>query len=333
MTASQQAAATLAFAEMVQAQQPGAKLIGPDTGYRNWQSWLEAYLPLVAVHDGDGAPLLYGITHHVYPGIGRASYASTQALSKALDSTRAEIAWYTSTLASLAPGSQVWAGEDGPIGGGNDGTCGHNSVCGTYASALWYADDLASRAKHGFVQYQRQAFFGGAYGLTASATTHPQSALGPTEALLLRPGYWVNFLWKRILGRTVLNASSSNEAIRAYSFSGAPPSSYAARGCVAAKRQLLLLNVNPDEAAPVDFEAQKSYTMWTLSPTLNASSPSASAFSSRADLNGQLLPELINGGPAHFLGEIPVAAVNKSAKSGRGTTLLPPLAVAFICVA
>jgi hypothetical protein len=40
----------------------------------------------------------------------------------------------------------------GPIGGGNDGTCGTLSVCGTYASALWYADDLANRALHGFVQ-------------------------------------------------------------------------------------------------------------------------------------------------------------------------------------
>ena len=40
------------------------------------------------------------------------------------------------------------------MGGGNDGTCGGDkSVCGTYASALGYADDLANRAKHGFSQY------------------------------------------------------------------------------------------------------------------------------------------------------------------------------------
>jgi hypothetical protein len=53
------------------------------------------------------------------------------------------------------------------------------------------------------VQYQRQAFFGGAYGLTDTAAKHPQSALGLDEALILRPGFWVNFLWKRVLGQQV----------------------------------------------------------------------------------------------------------------------------------
>ena len=49
----------------------------------------------------------------------RTSYNSPQELS---GSTRDEIAWYTNATKVLAPGAQVWAGEDGPIGGGNDGT-------------------------------------------------------------------------------------------------------------------------------------------------------------------------------------------------------------------
>ena len=40
-------------------------------------------------------------------------------------------------------------------GVGSDGTCGENSACGTYSTTLWYADDLAQRAKHGFVQYEK----------------------------------------------------------------------------------------------------------------------------------------------------------------------------------
>ena len=32
--------------------------------------------------------------------------------------------WYVPMVRKLAPGAQVWAGEDGPIGGGEDGTCG-----------------------------------------------------------------------------------------------------------------------------------------------------------------------------------------------------------------
>jgi hypothetical protein len=156
----------------VVANQPSAVMIGPDTGYKGWQQWLRTYLPLAAAKG-----TLHAVTHHIYPGISRSSFNSPQAL----DAAHGEIVWYVNTIHSLAPGAQVWAGEDGPIGGGNSGTCGINSVCTTYASALWYADDLSNRAVHGFVQYQRQALVGGAYGLTASAVDHPQSALGPDE--------------------------------------------------------------------------------------------------------------------------------------------------------
>jgi hypothetical protein len=70
------------------------------------------------------------------------------------------------------------------------GSCGGNrSICTTYASALTYADDLGLRAKYGFSQYQRQALFGGEYGLTDTKAKHAQSALGADEPLLLRPGY------------------------------------------------------------------------------------------------------------------------------------------------
>ena len=52
-------------------------------------------------------------------------------------------------------------------------------------------------------------------------------ALGLAEPLLIRPDFWVNFLWKRCLGSAVLNASSSSATVRAYAFSGAPASPYA----------------------------------------------------------------------------------------------------------
>ena len=194
----------------------GPLMIGPDTGYRDAQDWLRAYLPPVAA-----AGQLHAVTHHVYDGPGKSDYNSPSALDRGLS----EIDWYTDIVTSLAPSAQIWAGEDGPIGGGNDGTCGGDkSVCGTYASALGYADDLALRAKRGFAQYNRQALFGGGYGLTASPSggLGQTSGLGRTEALLLRPGYWVNFLWKRTLGRSVLNATSSSPMLRAYAFTGAP---------------------------------------------------------------------------------------------------------------
>ena len=138
---SSQAAAFAALARLVAPL--GTKLIGPDTGYLYPQTWLEAFLPLLPP-----AVALHAVTHHVYNGASRADFNSP----RQLDSPLPEIKWYTDTARRLAPGAQVWAGEDGPIGGGNDGTCGEASVCGTYASSLWYADDMALRASHGFTQ-------------------------------------------------------------------------------------------------------------------------------------------------------------------------------------
>jgi hypothetical protein len=285
------------------------------------------------------------VTHHIYPGIGRASFNSPQAL----DAAHGEIVWYANTIRSLAPGSQIWAGEDGPIGGGNSGTCGSNSVCGTYASALWYADDLSNRARHGFVQYQRQAFVGGAYGLTASANDHPQSALGPTEALLLRPGYWTNFLWKRTLGQSVFNATSSSQIVRAYAYAGIAPSPFAAKECIAADSwQLLLINLSPTDNATTTFQAAHAYSAWSLAPVVNASG-ALDPFSTRVMLNGVLLPDLVgaasgtasgrgerenesDAGPS-FLQNIPVAAAIGAVTGGLATVELGPLSITFLCVA
>ena len=35
-----------------------------------------------------------------------------------------DIAWYVPLVRERAPAAQVWAGEDGPTGGGDSGTCG-----------------------------------------------------------------------------------------------------------------------------------------------------------------------------------------------------------------
>eukprot|EP00658_Telonema_sp_P-2_P047778 TRINITY_DN36375_c0_g1_i1.p1 TRINITY_DN36375_c0_g1~~TRINITY_DN36375_c0_g1_i1.p1 ORF type:complete len:392 (+),score=86.23 TRINITY_DN36375_c0_g1_i1:251-1426(+) len=155
-TPPQQAHAQKVFSGMVAAAIPSAKLIGPDSGAKNPLEWLEGYLPLVSG--------LHAVTQHVYGGMNRKNFNN----ATQLDKSATEIGWYTQTLRKLAPGAQIWAGENGPTGGGNDGTCGRDSACGTYATTLWYADDLGMRAQHGFAQYQRQDLFGAYYGLTNS---------------------------------------------------------------------------------------------------------------------------------------------------------------------
>jgi len=320
-TAKQQAAAQNVFAEMVQSQLPSAKLIGPDTGYHNWQKWLETYLPLVSDDSIPSSQRLHAVTHHVYGGINRGNFNSAEKL----DRSAAQINWYASTLRKLIPDAQIWAGEDGPIGGGNDGTCGHNSACGTYATTLWYADDMASRAKSGFSQYQRQSLLGGYYGLTSSPSA--KMALSSTDPVVLRPDYWTNFMWKRTLGTNVLNVTSSDGQVRAYGFSGKPASPFAASECAQETGlQLLLINLdNVTVTAELPF-TDSTYAAWSLSPS------SDGPYSELTLLNHVQLPisiDVSQGDPESFLGTIPQPAIKNNASV---PLTLPELSTTFVCI-
>ena len=316
LTAAMQAAAFVKFAGMVAAALPGARLVGPDTGYRDWQAWLQALLPLVP------RGLLHAVTHHVYLGMERDGFNSPSLL----DSPLPEIEWYSATVAALAPGAQIWAGENGPIGGGNDGTCGALSVCGTFASVIFYADDMGLRAKHGFSQYNRQDLFGGAYGLTNSPSG--RMALARDDAIVLRPDFWVAFLWKRTLGLGVLNATSSSRTLRAYAFVGAPPSPFASSLCGGVA--LLLVNLD-DSAAPTAVAlpavaGASSFAAWSLAPTA-----AGGAFGDEATLNGAALPtdvDVSKGDPRAFLQRIVEAPVAGKVSDG---AQLPPLSATFLC--
>lgn len=202
------------------------------------------------------------------------------------------------------------------------GTCGANSACGTYATTLWYADDLAQRAKHGFVQYQRQDLFGGYYGLTNSPSA--QQALAAEEAVILRPDYWVNFMWKRCLGPNVLNATSSDQNIRAYAFNGAPPSPFAAAECRMAPLQLLLINLS-DKEVRANVNVGRNYSVWTLTP------PAGGPFAEQVELNSSLLPTVVDTAQHDpiFLEEPPPA----THKTGKGGVALPAISTTFLCMA
>jgi hypothetical protein len=221
-----------------------------------------------------------------------------------LDSPLPEIQWYAATVAALAPGAQIWAGENGPIGGGNDGTCGALSVCGTFASVIFYADDMGLRAKHGFSQYNRQDLFGGAYGLTNSPSG--RMALARDDAIVLRPDFWVAFLWKRTLGLGVLNATSSSRTLRAYAY------------CVAGAANATLLLINLDAsagacvAAPAFAAAGEPLRQWSLTPG------DGGVESADTLLTGELL-----------VGEAPLEPATVDASAG---IQLPPLSVTFVSV-
>jgi hypothetical protein len=97
-----------------------------------------------------------------------------------------------------------------PHAGGEDGTCGTESVCGTFASTLYYADELGFRALHGFAQHQRQDLLGGRYGLLAVphdsefladgyVSPSVRRSLHDTSLLNAQAegGFWGRSLWQR----------------------------------------------------------------------------------------------------------------------------------------
>lgn len=135
------------------------KILGPDVGYLDPEYWLGSFL-------GNYSDL-HAVTYHVYSWLNRKNYFSPMPIDNALTDGES---WYPGMVHSLAPAAEVWAGEDGPIGGGEDGTCGglfpngsstNNSVCGTFATAPWYANNLGQRALLGFKTYLRQDLLGG----------------------------------------------------------------------------------------------------------------------------------------------------------------------------
>lgn len=318
----QQADALLKLAGMVQAAGgplADAVFVGPDSAGNVTQqlTWLNGYYPLLP-------PLLLTAgTFHEYNGATQANYNSPAQL----DSSAVSTAWFVNVTRTLAPAAEVWAGEVGPHGGGDDGSCLAGAICGTYASTLWYADDLGMRARY-FQQHQRQDLFGGAYGLTNSPTG--VRALGPNDPLVLRPDFWVNFLFKRTMGTSAINATSTAAAVRSYAFAGAPPSPYAAAECVGSPLKLLIVNLDNATSAAVSLPAVPSaggsFAAWSLTPA-----PGQGPFTTYAAINGQMLPTQVDVSvvdPSGFLGAIVQPPTTGSVSGG---VTLPPISSTFLC--
>jgi len=299
------------------------KFVGPDTGYKDAPNWLNATL-------SSAGSRLYAVTHHVYPGIHRDNFNSPDALDRVLNG---DLKWYPPILREHAPNAQMWAGEDGPTSGGESGTCSgtegdpHNvSACGFYATVLWYADDLALRASHGFKQYQRQDLVGGRYSLLG--TQHDNEYEPYSAAITIHPDFWITFMWKRAVGLNVLSvllSESTPKTIRAYAHCGAPPSKhpvpdYLNKSAVSSSVTLILINIDNVTTTTMEVDGVTSSSSWTLTP--GAGGP----FNAGALLNGQTLPtEIADGRPIE---SVPVVGVMR--KDGKLT--LPPLSVSFVVV-
>ena len=319
-----QAFATLAdaLAELYPSREARPVLLGPDTGYLDSPTWMQQFL-VAAKRLG---VRLFGVTNHNYNQIDLATFDSLDLLADA------DVAWMPPLVDEYAPGSQIWAGEVGPHTGGENGTCGSDadSVCGTFASALWYASDLGQRAAAGFAQHQRQDLVGGRYALLD--IQRGQESLGTHATVVLYPDFWVNWMWKRVMGTAVLRADLSDDfggTLMAYAHRGVPPSPWAEpRGSGgAAALGLVIVNLDETEARSVSVAAlvgeDRQYSQWTLSP-----GPDGYA-SSEATMNGEALATRIADGSV--LGEMSCVG-NPVVGHGTAALVVPPVSVVFVVV-
>ena len=321
----QQSNAIIELAKVLTEQYPTKitrpKQIGPDTGYNDAPNWLRQTLARLA--DSLNPDILYAVTHHVYPGINKYNFNDPASLNRIVTG---DMKWYGPIVTKFAPNAQLWAGENGPADGGESGTCGSDNVsaCGLYATTLWYADELALRATHGFKQHQRQDFVGGRYSLVG--TLHDNEYEPATASVTLHPDFWVNFLWKRIVGSYVLNATLSITTlnnVRVYAHCGQPPSAFHVNSDEwESSVTIILINLeNTTDSTTLNLTQFTSYERWTMTSGEDMNNP----FGTDVFLNGQLMPSVINNGQP--INDVPVSGVK-----GEGGLFLPKLSISFVVV-
>jgi heparanase 1 len=190
----------------------------------------------------------------------------------------------------FAPQAEVWLGETG-----NAQCGGEPEISDRFEGGLWWLDQLGALALRGQPVVVRQTLAGSNYGLIDDET------LSPT------PDYFNTLLWKRLMGKRVLevNRSAHNPYLRLYAH--CTPSSDGKAGNVS----LLALNMHPTQPAELHLEhASLPMTIHELSaPSL--SSRELYLGGRRLDASGSLpllegrSSELVDGrlvlGPTHYV--------------------------------
>ncbi len=183
---------------------PDALLAGPSSAYwpaiGDMTGFYPAFMPV-------GGHLLDAVTWHYYPMQShRCPVASRPAGPEVmldpvhLDEVHVWSDEIEGLAAQYAPGASVWLGESG-----NAQCGGEPDVSDTWAGSFWWLDQLGALAARGQPVVVRQTLSGSDYGLVDDVTLEPN------------PDYWVSVLHKRLMGPSVLSASTQDtDRLRTY---------------------------------------------------------------------------------------------------------------------
>ena len=170
-----------------------------------------------------------------------------------LSRTDRDEAFYAALRDRFEPGKPLWLTETA------EAACGGNPWAASFIDSFRYLDQLGRLAKRGVRVVAHNTLAASDYGLIDEATLQP------------RPNYWSALLWRRLMGKTVLDAGASPVAavhLYAHCLRDHP-------GGVA------LLAINADREASHDLAAGMRSDRYTLT--------AQDLMGSSVDLNGKEL--------------------------------------------
>jgi heparanase 1 len=194
--------------------------------------------------------------------------------------------FYAALRDKFEPGKPIWLTETA------DAACGGNPWASTFLDSFRYLDQLGRLAKNGVRVVMHNTLASSDYGLLDENSFAP------------RPDYWAAFLWRKLMGTTVLDASASSSA-------GLNLYAHSLRG-VAGGVALLAINASN---GPQSLQIATGAERYTLSaPELQSSS---------VQLNGRELKLGANDVMPHIGG----------ARVPSGTVTLAPRTITFLTFA
>lgn len=185
----------------------------------------------------------------------------------------------------FTPGAPIWVTEIG------EASCGGDPWASTYADTFRYVDNMARLAKLGVSAIFHNTLAASDYALIDEHTLEP------------RPSYWAAVLWRRLMGRTVLDAGPLQPGLHLYAH------------CLRdAPGGVALVAINLSQAETVQLRLPVAAQRFTLS--------SPELTSATLDLNGQTLAMLGD--------ELPSL---DSARTRAGLVALPSASITFLSMA
>jgi heparanase 1 len=213
---------------------PEAQILGPSCAF--WPVVGEL-LPIFQRFLERAGHLLDAVSWHYYPQQSRRSPFATRRASPSrmlhtsfFDESRRWTAWVEHYCDQYAPQAEIWLEETG-----NAQCGGEPGLSDRFVAGFWWLDLLGCLAQSGQKVIIRQNLSGADYGLINDNTLEPN------------PDYWNSLLWKRLMGREVLDVELSQQRpdLRVYT--------HRAKDRLSGSVAVLVMNTNREESLTLNF--------------------------------------------------------------------------------